>query len=134
MPGLENGSGTSRPFTTIFGIWDNVSAPQLVTVRHNGRRIDAVAHAGKTGFLYVFNRVTGEPLWPIEERPVPQSDIPGERSWPTQPFPTVVPPFGRQTFTVDDVNPWLLNPEQYKTMRDARGEGSQSRDSSRHPP
>jgi quinoprotein glucose dehydrogenase len=107
--------------------WDNVSAPQLVTVRHNGRRIDAVAHAGKTGFLYVFNRVTGEPLWPIEERPVPQSDIPGERSWPTQPFPTVVPPFGRQTFTVDDVNQWLLNPEQYKTMRDrvakARNQG-----------
>ena len=70
-------------FQTIHhDLWDldNVSAPQLVTVRHNGRRIDAVAHAGKTGFLYVFNRVTGEPLWPIEERPVPQTDVPGEQA------------------------------------------------------
>jgi quinoprotein glucose dehydrogenase len=90
--------------------FDNVSAPQLVTVRHNGRNVDAVAQAGKTGFLYVFNRVTGEPLWPIEERPVPQTDIPGEKSWPTQPIPTVVPPFGRLKYTVDDVNPWLLTP------------------------
>ena len=75
--------------TVHHDLWDydNVSAPQLVTVRHNGQRVDAVAHAGKTGFLYVFNRVTGEPLWPIEERPVPKSDVPGEQAWPTQPFP-----------------------------------------------
>ncbi|MCC7007433.1 MAG: PQQ-binding-like beta-propeller repeat protein [Acidobacteria bacterium] len=92
--------------------WDNVSAPQLVTIRHNGRRVDAVAMAGKTGFLYVFDRVSGQPIWPIEERPVPQTDVPGEQSWPTQPFPTVVPPFGRQHFTVDDINPWLLTKEQ----------------------
>jgi quinoprotein glucose dehydrogenase len=97
--------------------WDNVSAPQLVTIVHDNRRVDAVAMAGKTGFLYVFNRVTGDPIWPIEERPVPQSDIPGEKSWPTQPFPTVVPPFARQKFTVDDVNPWLLTKEQYADMR-----------------
>ena len=97
--------------------FDNVSAPQLVTVMNNGRKIDVVAQAGKTGFLYVFNRVTGEPLWPIEERPVPQTDVPGEQSWPTQPFPTVPPPFGRQTFTVDDVNPWLLSPAQYEDMK-----------------
>jgi quinoprotein glucose dehydrogenase len=66
-------------FQTIHhDLWDldNVSAPQLVTVRQNGRNIDVVAHAGKTGFLYVFNRVTGEPLWPIEE-PV-KGDVPGE--------------------------------------------------------
>ena len=108
-------------FQTIHhDLWDldNVSAPMLVTVRHNGRRIDAVAHAGKTGFLYVFNRVTGEPLWPIEERPVPQTDVPGEYSHPTQPFPTKPAPFAKQSFTVDDVNPWLLTPEQYQTMRD----------------
>lgn len=98
--------------------WDNVSAPQLVTVRHDGRRIDAVAMAGKTGYLYVFNRVTGEPLWPIEERPVPQSDIDGEQSWPTQPIPTVVPPFARQKFTIDDLNPWLLTPEQLKDLQE----------------
>jgi quinoprotein glucose dehydrogenase len=108
-------------FQTIHhDLWDldNVSAPQLVTVRHNGRRIDAVAHAGKTGFLYVFDRVTGEPLWPIEERPVMKSDVPGEYTHPTQPFPTKPPPFAKQSFTVDDVNPWLLSPEQYKTMRE----------------
>jgi quinoprotein glucose dehydrogenase len=107
-------------FQTIHhDLWDldNVSAPQLVTVTHNGRRIDAVAHAGKTGFLYVFNRVTGEPLWPIEERPVPQTDVPGEYSAPTQPFPTRPAPFVRQYFTADDANPWLLSPEQYERMR-----------------
>jgi quinoprotein glucose dehydrogenase len=87
--------------------YDNTAPPQLITVRHNGNTVDAVAMAGKTGFLYVFNRVTGEPLWPIEERKVPQSDVPGEQSWPTQPFPTVIPPFGRQSFTVADISPYL---------------------------
>jgi quinoprotein glucose dehydrogenase len=115
--------------TVHHDLWDfdNVSAPQLVTVRHNGRRVDAVAHAGKTGFLYVLDRVTGKPLWPIEERPVPKSDMPGEQAWPTQPFPTKPPPFVRHTFTVDDVNPWLSSPEQYQAMRErvakARNEG-----------
>jgi quinoprotein glucose dehydrogenase len=105
--------------TVHHDLWDydNVSAPQLITVQHGGRRIDAVAHAGKTGFLYVFDRVTGQPLWPIEERPVPPSDIPGEQAWPTQPFPTVVPPFARQSFTIDDVNPYL-RASDYAVMRD----------------
>jgi len=107
-------------FQTIHhDIWDldNVSAPQLVTVRHNGRRVDVVALAGKTGFLYVFNRVTGEPIWPIEERPVPQTDVPGEMTWPTQPYVTKPAPFARQTFTVDDVNPWLLTPQAYEEIK-----------------
>src|SRR5262245_37216201 len=108
-------------FQTIHhDLWDldNVSAPQLVTVRQNGRRIDAVAHAGKTGFLYVFNRVTGEPLWPIEERSVPKSDVPGEMAWPTQPFPTKPPAFARQSFTVDDINPWLLTSQEQTDLRE----------------
>ncbi|MEO8077909.1 MAG: PQQ-binding-like beta-propeller repeat protein, partial [Acidobacteriota bacterium] len=115
--------------TVHHDLWDfdNVSAPQLVTVRHNGRRVDAVALAGKTSFLYVFDRVTGRPLWPIEERPVPKSEVPGEHAWPTQPFPTRPPAFGRQSFTVDDVNGWLATPEQYEAMRErvskARNEG-----------
>jgi quinoprotein glucose dehydrogenase len=106
--------------TVHHDLWDldNVSAPQLVTVRHNGRRVDVVAHAGKTGFLYVLDRVTGKPLWPIEERPVPKSDAPGEMSWPTQPFPTKPAAFAKQSFTVDDVNPWLLTPEQYERTRE----------------
>jgi quinoprotein glucose dehydrogenase len=120
-------------FQTIHhDLWDNdnVSAPQLVTVRHNGRRIDAVAHAGKTGFLYVFNRETGEPLWPIEERPVIQGDTPHEWYSPTQPFPTKPAPFIRQSFTEDDVNPWLLTPQQQEDLKQrvraaANGKGPQ---------
>jgi len=95
--------------TVHHDLWDydNVSAPQLITIRKEGKTIDAVALAGKTGFLYVFNRETGEPVWPIEERAVPKSDVPGEKSWPTQPFPTAPPPFARQKFGVDDISPYL---------------------------
>ena len=92
--------------------YDPTSAPQLITVRHNGRTIDAVAQATKHGFMFVFDRVTGEPLWPIEERPVPKSDVPGEQAWPTQPFPTKPPPFARQSMTVEDLNPYFLTPEE----------------------
>jgi quinoprotein glucose dehydrogenase len=106
--------------TVHHDLWDldNVSAPMLVSVMHNGQKVDVVAHAGKTGFLYVFNRVTGEPLWPIEERPVPKTDVPGDWSSPTQPFPTRPPAFARQSFTVDDVNQWRLTPEQYQDMKE----------------
>src|SRR5580692_2303347 len=109
-------------------IWDydNATAPKLLTVRHDGKTVDIVAQAGKTGFLYVFNRVTGQPLWPIEERPVPRSDMPGEETWPTQPFPTWPPPFARQKFTVDDLRPSLTAEDRAK-FRDeilsARNEG-----------
>jgi quinoprotein glucose dehydrogenase len=76
--------------------------------------------------VYVFNRVTGEPLWPIEERPVPKSDVPGEESWPTQPFPTKPPPFARQKFTVDDINPYVDAQEKERLrniLLNARNEG-----------
>ncbi len=86
--------------------YDPTTAPKLMTVRHDGKPVDIVVQATKFGFLYVFNRVTGEPLWPIEERPVPKSDVPGEQSWPTQPFPTKPPPYSRQMLTVNDVNPY----------------------------
>lgn len=92
--------------------YDPSAAPQLITVNHGGKSIDAVALASKHGFLFVFNRVTGEPLWPIEERPVPPSDLPGEEAWPTQPFPTVVPPFARQEMTSADITPFFLTPEE----------------------
>jgi quinoprotein glucose dehydrogenase len=110
-------------------IWDydNPEAPKLLTVRHNGQMVDVVAEAGKTGFLYVFNRVTGEPLWPIEERPVPKSDMPGEQAWPTQPFPTAPPPFARQSFTVKDLSPYFDDAAEAARFRDdiaaARNEG-----------
>ena len=67
----------------------------MLTVRHNGKSVDVVAQASKNGFLYVFDRVTGEPRWPIVERPVPKSDMPGEQASPTQPYPTVLHRFER---------------------------------------
>ena len=116
--------------TVHHDIWDldNNSAPQLTTIRRNGRVVDVVAMASKTGYLYVFDRVTGKPIWPIEERPVPQNTtVPGEVLWPTQPFPTAPPPFSRQKFTVEDLNPHILTPEEREQFRQrilkARNEG-----------
>ena len=100
--------------------YDLTAAPKLLTVRHNGRPVEIVAQAGKTGFLYVFERLTGKPLWPIEERAVPKSDVPGEVSSPTQPFPTKPPPFARQTFTPADVNPFMSADEQEKLRQAVR--------------
>ncbi len=77
--------------TVHHDLWDYdlTAAPQLITVNRNGERIDAVAVATKQGFLFVFNRVTGEPIFPIEEKPFPASDMPGEEAWPTQPIPAL---------------------------------------------
>ena len=78
-------------------IWDYdlSSAPILADINVNGKAIKAVALPSKEAFLYVFDRVTGEPVWPIEERAVPQSDVPGEKTSPTQPFPTKPPAYAR---------------------------------------
>jgi quinoprotein glucose dehydrogenase len=83
--------------------WDNPTAPILMDLTVDGRKIKAVAQLTKQAFVYTFDRATGEPVWPIEERAVPQSDVPGERTAPTQPFPTKPPPFDRQGFSEDDV-------------------------------
>ena len=87
------------------GIWDydNPSPPTLLDVTHDGRRIKAVAMVTKQGHTYVFDREDGTPLWPIIEMPVPQSDVPGERTSLTQPIPSRPAPFERQGFTVDDL-------------------------------
>jgi quinate dehydrogenase (quinone) len=87
-----------------------------------------VAVASKTGYLYVFDRVSGKPIWPIEERPVPQgTHVPGEKLSPTQPFPTKPEPFARQSFGVDDINPHILTPEEREKFKariaKARNEG-----------
>jgi quinoprotein glucose dehydrogenase len=106
--------------------YDLATAPKLLTVRHNGKPLDIVAQPTKFGFLYCFDRVTGEPLWPIEERPVPKSDVPGEEAWPTQPFPTRPPPFTRQKFTAEDVNPYVDAAERARLrelLEGARNEG-----------
>jgi quinoprotein glucose dehydrogenase len=83
--------------------YDLSCAPILFDARRNGRTIKAIAQPTKQAFLFVFNRETGEPLWPIEERPVPQSDVPGERSSPTQPFPTRPLPFDLQGINEGDL-------------------------------
>jgi glucose dehydrogenase len=116
--------------TVHHDIWDldNNSAPQLTTITHDSRKVDIVAIASKTGYLYVFDRVSGKPIWPIEERPVPQnSTVPGQYLSPTQPFPTKPEPFSRQSFTVADLNPYILSDEQRAQFRErilkARNDG-----------
>lgn len=91
--------------TVHHGLWDydNPAAPNLLDVTVGGRRVRAVAQVTKQGFVYAFDRVTGTPLWPIEERKVPGSDVPGEQASPTQPFPTRPPAFEYQGVTVDDL-------------------------------
>jgi quinoprotein glucose dehydrogenase len=86
-------------------IWDYdlSSAPILLDINVNGKPIKAVALPSKEAFLYVFDRITGQPVWPIEEKPVPQSDVPGEKTSPTQPFPTKPPAYARQAVKIEDL-------------------------------
>lgn len=91
-------------------LWDRdlPAPPNLLTVQRNGKRIDAVAQVTKSGHVFVFHRETGEPVFPIEEIPVPMSDLQGESAWPTQPVPTLPKPFSRQVFTyheITDISP-----------------------------
>jgi quinoprotein glucose dehydrogenase len=114
--------------TVHHDLWDYdlPAGPKLLTIRHNGKNVDVVIQPSKQGFLYVLDRVTGQPIWPMEERPVPKSDVPGEESWPTQPFPTKPPPFARQTLTENDINPYIPAEEQALTrdrIRNARNGG-----------
>lgn len=109
-------------------IWDYDLAmgPKLLTVEHEGRSIDAVTLAGKHGFLYVFDRVSGEPLFDIADRPVPASDIPGEQAASTQPYPTELPAFARQTLSADDLSPYADEDERTELaarIAAARNEG-----------
>jgi quinoprotein glucose dehydrogenase len=105
-------------------MWDRdfPSPPVLLTVKHEGRMVDAVAQTTKHGVIFVFDRVTGKPLFPIEELPFPASTTPGEWSSPTQPMPTLPEPFARQRLTADmltnrtpEVHAWAV--EQFKTFR-----------------
>lgn len=92
-------------------LWDRdlPCLPVLVTVNHDGRRVDAVAQVTKFSKVFLFDRETGKPLFPVEERPVPASDVEGEKAWPTQPFPLKPPPYTRQAFTEDQVT--TISPE-----------------------
>ena len=87
------------------GIWDYDfnAQPNLIDITVDGRRIKAIAEVSKQTFVYVLDRVTGEPVWPIEERPVPRGDTPGEWYAPTQPFPTKPPAYDQQGVKIDDL-------------------------------
>lgn len=101
--------------TVHHDLWDYdlTASPILLTVDHESQQVDIAALATKTGLVFTFNRETGEPLWPIEERPVPPSQMPGEQAWPTQPFPTKPEPFVPLSFDIDqDLNPHIVPSER----------------------
>ena len=108
-------------------VWDYdlPSAPNLITVRIEGKKIDAVAQITKMGHIFVFDRENGDPVFPVEERPVPQSDIEGEETWPTQPFPLAPQPFVRQRYTDNDLPSISDEARNYAIRRldSARNEG-----------
>jgi quinoprotein glucose dehydrogenase len=104
---LDAATGERRwHFQTVHhDLWDYdlAAPPVLVSLRRDGREVDAVVQATKTGMLFVLDRETGTPLFPVEERPVPASDVPGERAWPTQPFPVKPPPLTSHRITESDL-------------------------------
>ncbi len=97
-------------------LWDRdlPAPPNLLTISHNGKKIDAVAQVTKSGHVFVFNRETGEPLFPIEERATPQSDLQGESTWPTQPLPLKPAPFTRQIFSADQITD--ISPQAHQAV------------------
>ncbi|MGC3946887.1 MAG: PQQ-binding-like beta-propeller repeat protein [Chryseolinea sp.] len=103
---------------------DAPAPPNLVTVIHEGKRVDAVAQVTKQGYVFLFNRENGTPIFPIEEMPVPASDIPGEVASKTQPRPTKPLPYARQSLTADDINPDAPNHDELvATLAKSRNEG-----------
>lgn len=102
---------------------DLPAPPNLVTLKLNGKKVDAVAQVTKHGYVFVFDRETGEPLFPIEEREVPASGIPGEQAWPTQPFPIRPAPFARQLITKEDISPYAENREELLAILEESGYG-----------
>jgi len=113
--------------TVHHDIWDYdlASPPNLVTINHDGKEIDAVAQATKHGFIFVLDRETGEPIFPVEERKVPESHLPGEVAFETQPFPLKPAPFVRQSMTEEDLNHYsdADHDSILKTFRSVRYEG-----------
>ncbi len=111
--------------TTHHDIWDRdlPAPPNLIKVKHNGKMIDAVAQVSKQGYVYLFDRVNGKPLFPIQEIPAPKSTLQGEVAWPTQPIPTKPAPFARQahTLTENDISPYAENRDsllaQFRTYK-----------------
>lgn len=111
--------------TVHHDLWDYdlASAPQLITLNREGKTMDAVAVATKHGFIFVFDRVTGEPVFPIEEKPFPASEMPGEKAWPTQPIPAAIPSFTHHEVTKEKLNPFFsreVKEQWHKRLDSAR--------------
>ena len=103
---------------------DAPAPPNLLTVTHGGKRIDAVAQVTKQGYVFLFNRETGDPLFPIEEIPAPASDVPGEKAAPTQPRPVKPLPYARQIFEESDLSPFASDKDKLVALfRKSRSEG-----------
>jgi quinoprotein glucose dehydrogenase len=104
--------------TVHHDVWDYdlPAQPALVSFRQNGRTVDAVAQVTKTGMLFLFERGSGKPIFDIEERPAPKSDVPGEQTWPTQPFPVKPPPFSPHRFTADDIT--NISPQSHAYVKE----------------
>ncbi|MGC3946688.1 MAG: PQQ-binding-like beta-propeller repeat protein [Chryseolinea sp.] len=126
---LDAATGQYRwHFQTVHhDLWDYdlPAPPNLITIERNGKKVDAVAQTTKTGFLFVLNRDTGEPVFPVEERPVPPSYVPGEKAWPTQPFPVQLLPYSRQHMTEEDLTAYTpaAHDSLVKKFRSLRYEG-----------
>lgn len=113
--------------TTHHDIWDRdlPAPPNLITINQNGKKVDAVAQVTKQGYVFVFDRVTGKPIFPINEMPVPKSMLEGESTWPTQPIPSKPAPFARESksLTEKDISPYAENREEliqnFKTYKKA---------------
>ena len=105
--------------TVHHDLWDydNASPPALTTIRAGGREVDVVVQATKSGMLFVLDRATGTPVFPVEERPVPRSTVPGEEASPTQPFTTRTPPLSPHSFRLDDA--WGVTPADREACRAA---------------
>jgi quinoprotein glucose dehydrogenase len=105
-------------------VWDKdlPTAPALITIHKDGKQIDAVAQPTKHGMVYVFERETGKPIYPIDEIAVDtNTEMPGEKLWPTQPVVQIPKPFVRQTFTADDINPYLPDSSVNKLKKELQG-------------
>jgi quinoprotein glucose dehydrogenase len=113
--------------TVHHDLWDYdlAAPPVMVTVDQGGKKIDAVMQATKTGFIFLLDRETGEPVFPVEDKQVPASDVPGEKSWPTQPFPTKPEPLIKQAIEEKDI--WDFDSAHYKKcvekLKTLRNEG-----------
>ena len=111
MPPPGNCAGIFKLVHHDLFDFDMSAPPSLVEATVNGKRVPAVAEFSKSGLLFVLDRLTGKPVWGVEERPVPPSDVPGEEASPTQPFPLKPPPLTRISMTRDEVS--NISPEAH---------------------